>query len=99
WIAAVVTLMLLLPVSPLGIHLVTFWKDVWVLGALCWVLSRAMRLWENPRSPVNAAVMFAAMTVALLARHNAIVLLPGFCALTLAVFFRSGSWRRRAAVA
>lgn len=91
WWALLVLLALLCPLSPLPFYLMTFWKDVWVMIALCWLGAVSLELLGAAPGRLTAGyaaglVAFLALAVlSMLVRHNAIVLLPVF-ALLFAVF-------------
>jgi hypothetical protein len=80
--ALVVLGALLTPLSPLALHLMTFWKDVWLLIALCWLLALALWLYRSGRRAAPAAravalgLFLALVPFAVMARHNAVVLVP-----------------------
>ncbi len=79
-----VVCVLLLPVTPLAFYLVTFWKDVWVLLGFVAVIAISAggltRRREGGRLvdllPIGLLTLSASL--ALLARHNALVCLPAF---------------------
>lgn len=78
WAETIAALVLLLPVSPLLFHLVTFWKDTWV--AIGFVYAGVFTVWllQNPTArPATYFTVLAAfvvvLLVAVLARHNALV--------------------------
>lgn len=97
---AIATLLLLLSRwSPLAVYSVTFWKDVWLMACLCWIGILAVRLLRTSGEPLGAAFWWQTVacallcTLALLLRHNAVVLAPLF-GLLLVVLLRP-HWKRR----
>ncbi len=90
---------LLIPFSPLPIHLITYWKDVWLLIDLSWLGVVALALLEDSSPQLNRsflAKVAAFLVLAALApvvRHNAIVLLPVFSGLLMLFMAQVVRWR------
>lgn len=82
-IALLVLLGLLLPLTPLALYLVTFWKDSWSAVILVWMCAVACRLVTEPAAGRGerlpwawVAALLALSTALSLVRHNAIFILP-----------------------
>lgn len=86
WAATGIALLLLIPLSPLAYYLATFWKDVWLAIVLVWIGALAL---ARPTALRFAALMLL-MTLALLLRHNALVMLPAFWLIGWLVLRRAG---------
>lgn len=99
WIPLVTVCILLLPITPLMFYLMTFWKDAWEAIALLWSMAIALVIWREGKRFSAARFVGCIVglsiisTVALLARHNALVLLPVICVL----FWLVGRQRSRKA--
>jgi hypothetical protein len=96
WLALPPCLVLLSPISPLVLHLMTFWKDVWALVVLLWLATLALHLLARGAvlSRWAFAVRFFVMVLLTLlfcaVRHNAVVALPAFCFCARVVLMRRG---------
>ncbi|HEX9944065.1 MAG TPA: hypothetical protein VGG03_18795, partial [Thermoanaerobaculia bacterium] len=79
-IAALVVLVLLLPVSPLPFYLVTFWKDSWCAVILVWMCAVSLQLASEPpaggRTRLRIVLLLILSAAFGLVRHNAVVTLP-----------------------
>ncbi|HEX9944068.1 MAG TPA: hypothetical protein VGG03_18810 [Thermoanaerobaculia bacterium] len=76
WLSFLVLLALLLPVTPLAFHLMTFWKDTWAMVFLLWLCALSLELFLSGPTPKRAllpAVLGAALGMV---RHNAVFVLP-----------------------
>jgi hypothetical protein len=99
WLALAVTITLLLPISPLAHHVMTFWKDVWLLIAFCWLATIWLWLYKeanNISTPIYACGLTGFLivaTLALLVRHNSLAVLPVFCGLFSVVVAKKTSWK------
>lgn len=84
WLSTVLTLVMLVPVFPLGYYLMTFWKDSWLAIALLWIgavsilLHGAAKRAGSIRFTAGFVLLSILMAVAVDLRHNAIVFLPVF---------------------
>ncbi|MCZ6815256.1 MAG: hypothetical protein O7F76_01010 [Planctomycetota bacterium] len=84
WLATGLTLAMLIPVTPFGYYLMTFWKDSWLAITLLWIgaisihLHGAVRRSGRLRFFGGFALLCMLMAFAVSLRHNAIVLLPVF---------------------
>lgn len=90
WLALATLLVLLIPVSPLGFYLMTFWKDVWAMILLLWI--GALALGGDPEAPPSRARLAGLVLLGAafgMVRHNAVVTLP------LLGFFLWAETRRR----
>lgn len=92
WSATLIALVLLLPVTPLAFYLMTFWKDAWLALVLLWIGALSAALHDAPPAarcrwlPAGTAALLALMALAVLTRHNAILLVPVFCVLVNLIF-------------
>jgi hypothetical protein len=98
WLALGVVVVLLSPLSALPFYLMTFWKDLWVMSALCWAGALYLSLLRLPAQhscgfALRAAGLVVAAVVVALARHNAVLLLPVFSVLLAVALRRVLSWR------
>lgn len=76
-------LILLSPVSPLPFHLMAFIKDTWVEIGFIWIAYLSLHIYDVKTNKAKKArwsfiLLFTSMIFVLLARHNAIVLVPLF---------------------
>lgn len=82
WVATLVALAMLLPVTPTAFYLMTFWKDSWTAIIFLWVAAMGMRLFRRaerlPRGVfwLQFAGLTALMILAGITRHNALVASP-----------------------
>lgn len=87
-LSLVITLLLMLPITPNVFYLVTFWKDSWLSITLLWLSVIILKLVSGSTKlpSVNlqcymAGILFLAIFVAGL-RYNALILLPVICIVT-----------------
>ncbi|MCK4342611.1 MAG: hypothetical protein KAY37_12915 [Phycisphaerae bacterium] len=84
WIATGIALLLLVPLTPLAFYLMTFWKDAWLAILFVWIGALALRLFDEPRRNADwrfvlrFGLLAVLMALAVLVRHNALVVLPAF---------------------
>ncbi|MGA2619714.1 MAG: hypothetical protein ABSF26_19050 [Thermoguttaceae bacterium] len=78
--------------SPFAVYAMTFWKDVWLLACFCWIGALVLNLMRtSARLPTAGGcckwvACLLVMTLALMVRHNAIVVAPLFGVLLAASF-------------
>ena len=76
WISFGVLLLLLIPITPLAFHLMTFWKDVWAMIFLLWIGALSLDLYRFGAT-WRRALLIAVLGAALgMVRHNAVIVLP-----------------------
>ena len=99
-----VALLLLNPLSPLAIHLMTFWKDVWLMIALCWLGFIWLRA-SHAAPGTSKLVYFSSLclflgisTLAVIVRHNSVAILP-LLSVMFAVLVRQMGTRKQALIA
>ncbi len=90
----VLLVFLLTPVTPLAFHLMAFIKDTWVVIGLVWIAYLALHLVQIKVNKLKNykffyVLLFIAMLLVMLVRHNAIVLIPVF---VLLLFFLSDAY-------
>jgi hypothetical protein len=83
WFATLIVVALLTPLTPLAFYLMTFWKDAWETILFLWIGALAVQLHRRgeTRSHDSRIQVFCFLLlagVALLVRHNALVVLPAF---------------------
>lgn len=98
FIALAVVSILMCPFSPLPVHLVVFWKDVWMLIGMMWLAAiTILLLSQEQMSPILRGMLMASFLLAayltIAVRHNALVLLPLCCGLFAILASRYFSWR------
>lgn len=83
WIAVLVMLLLILPLSPLVFYLMTFWKDSWSALILLWICAVSFQIVSEPPEGggkrlhwLRVLVLLALSAAFGLVRHNALVVLP-----------------------
>lgn len=98
--AAAALVLLVSPLTPLVFYLTTFWKDSWFCIALVWTIVSLLWLLipELSKLPrwVSTGVFLASVALAVLARHNGLVLLPVLVSILLLAPWPAG--RRRGAL-
>jgi hypothetical protein len=91
--------LLLVPRSPLPIHLITYWKDVWLLIDLSWLGVVSLAILGDTSTQFNRgflgrlAAFVGLAALAPVIRHNAIVLLPVFGGLLVLFVAQVVRWR------
>lgn len=76
WVSLLVLLALLVPVTPLAFHLMTFWKDTWAMVFLLWLCAVALDAYLAGLTPTRG-LLLAVLAAALgMVRHNAVFVLP-----------------------
>jgi hypothetical protein len=87
-------LLLLSPLTPLSLHLVTFWKDTWFWVGLVWLAILAVLLYFNVDGfPIwlnrfLTASLLLVISFILLVRHNGLVLAPALIGLIFIISLR-----------
>ena len=81
YLSLLLLVVFLSPISPLAFYLVTLWKDTWYAILNLWVCALFLQLFSKPIASVSRtlAVCFGSaglFAIAMLTRHNAIVVLP-----------------------
>ncbi len=76
WLPLLVLLALLVPLTPLAFHLMTFWKDAWAMILLLWIGALALDLSRRGPAPKRLALLVGLTVTLGLVRHNAVVALP-----------------------
>jgi hypothetical protein len=76
WISWLVLLILLIPVTPLAFHLMTFWKDVWAMVFLLWIGALALGLLRFGPSRQRIVLLVVLSAALAMVRHNAVIVLP-----------------------
>jgi len=100
YIAVIVFLLLLLPISPLAFYLMTFWKDAWCAIAFLWIFAIAIILYKRVSSLTTSQFFFLYLgliiliALAILARYNALLTVPLFIALLWFIIYRRISSHR-----
>jgi hypothetical protein len=96
WVATLVTLLMLLPVTPTACYLMTFWKDSWTAIEFLWVAALGLRLFNRcdamPRGAfwLQFGGLAALMALAGITRHNTLVVLPTMGGLLWLILARRG---------
>jgi hypothetical protein len=94
--ATLVAALFLIPINHFSFYIMTFSKDAWMMIILLWVGALSFRIHRGgiePRSPASVAAyvaLVALMGLAPYARHNALVLLPPLCLVSLLAARRPG---------
>jgi hypothetical protein len=79
-----VVVLLVSPLTPLAIYLVTFWFDTWLMLLLIWALALLLELWNEqdlvsyPKNRGKLFTLVILVAMILLARPNSILLYPFF---------------------
>jgi hypothetical protein len=99
-----VVLLLLNPLSPLAFHLMTFWKDVWLMIALCWLgfiwlrASHAAPGMSKLAYSISLCLFLGISTLAVIVRHNSVAILP-LLSVMFAILVRQVGTRKQALIA
>lgn len=93
WMATIGVLILLLPITPLAFYLMSFWKDAWLAFVVLWIGALAVALHEaspaaRGRLRVGTVILCLLMALAVMVRHNAVLLVPAFCTLLFIIHHR-----------
>ena len=76
WLSLLVLLALLVPLTPLAFHLMTFWKDTWAMVFLVWLCALLLDATLDGLSPRRAVALVLLGTALGMVRHNAVLVLP-----------------------